>query len=454
MGGINFVLVLVDALRPSNMQLYGYGLPTTPNLNVLASGAIVFENAYCTATNTDPSLTAIFTGEYPAVTGIHNHGARVTASEIRRAERLRYFTEVLRDNGYWTSAVDVSDRWHRKGFCEYVYQTKSNMYGLGSIGNEALDSLHIYDLFFGIVSRLVPPGRLPPANLKAEDVTDNAIRLVRRFGDRGNFLFVHYWDTHPPYMPPENLLSRFLISRNLGELGEKTPSDIVQSFKRPLLKPIDCAWLRKAPSLENVLAAYDGAVAHVDQEIGRLLYEIENRGQSDRTVVIVTADHGESLIEHGVFFDHHSLYEPVVRVPLLILPPDRLSLRPRRVTTNVSHVDLFPTILELAETGSVHDGVSGKSLLPVILGKEEYPDRPILIEESHFERKRAVRLGRYKMIEELGDQLNACRLCGRPHGDQVELFDLETDPNEVNNLAAERPDILRKFETWRQVSAA
>jgi arylsulfatase len=444
--GLDFVVILVDALRPSNMQLYGYGLPTTPNLNAHADNGVIFENAYCTATNTDPSLTALFTGQYPSVTGIHNHGARTTVSEIRRAERLRYITEILRDHGFWTGAVDVSDRWHRKGFCEYVYQTKSNIYGLGSIGNEILDRIHAYDFFFMVISQLVPPRHLPPANLRAEDVTDNAIRLIRKWRNRKNFLFVHYWDTHTPYMPPETLLRRFLIDRELAGLKAKTPSDIVRSFKRPLLKPIDCAWLRKLPSIKYAIAAYDGAVAHVDQEIGRILRELEDAGRSDGTVVIVTADHGESLLEHEVFFDHHSLFEPVVRVPLVILPPEGLSTGRRRVTANVTHVDLFPTILDLAEIPFTNGGLSGRSLLPIMSGEEVGSDRPILIEESHFERKRAVRLGRYKMIEAMGGQPMECRFCGRAHGDRTELFDLLADPNETNNLVKERPDLVGKFE--------
>jgi len=443
---LNFVLILVDALRRGNMQLYGYNLPTTPNLNAYAERAVVFENAYCTATNTDPSLTAIFTGKYPCVTGIHNHGARTTRSEIQRAERLQYLTEILRDNGFWTGAVDVSDRWHRKGFCEYIYQTTSNMYGLGSIGNEILDSLHAYDFFFTVLTKLVPPKRLPPANLRAEDVTDNAIRLIRKWGNRRNFLFVHYWDTHTPYVPPENFLKKFLIRRDLGALTGHTPLDIVRSFKRPSLKPIDCAWLRELPSIEYALAAYDGAVAHVDHEIGRLLGEIENLGHFDRTVVLITADHGESLLEHGVFFDHHSLYEPVVKIPLIILLPDNLPLSHGKIAVNVTHVDLFPTILELAETPFDHNELSGKSLLPLMSGEDDNIDRPVLIEESHFEKKRAVRLGRYKMIEAVDDQFMECKFCGRVHGDRQELFDLVADPGESKNLASESPNMMRHIK--------
>ena len=444
---VNVILIVVDSLRARNMQLYGYELPTTPNLNSYLQRIVVFENAYCTATNTDPSLTALFTGKYPAVTGVHHHGSRVTRSEILRAERLQYFTEILRDNGFWTGAVDVSDRWHRKGYCEYFYQTKSNFYGLGSIGNNLLDNLHAYDIFFAVLARIVSPTRLPPSNLKAENITDSAIRLIREKwrarGSGGNFLFIHYWDTHTPYSPPENLLKEFLVSRDLGDLGQRTPQDIVRSFKRPLLKPIDCAWLRKLPSIEYALAAYDGAVANVDQEIGRLLREIENLGHFDRTVVIITSDHGESLLEHGVYFDHHSLYEPVVKVPLLILLPDSLSPRNRKIATNVSHVDLFPTILELAKASFDYDKLNGKSLLPLMLREEvassNNSDRPILVEESHFEMKRAVRLGRFKLIEASTPEFSECRFCGRPHGDHQELFDLVADPNETKNMAERTP---------------
>ena len=205
------------------MQLYGYELPTTPNLNTYLQRTVVFENAYCTSTNTDPSLTALITGKYPLVTGVHHHGSKVTRSEILRAERLQYSTEILRHDGFWTGAVDVSDRWHRKGYCEYFYQTKSNFYGLGSIGNNLLDNLHAYDIFFAVLTRIVSPTRLPSSNLKAENITDSAIRLIREKwrlarGSGGNFLFLHYWDTHTPYSPPDNLLKEFLVPRDLAIL--------------------------------------------------------------------------------------------------------------------------------------------------------------------------------------------------------------------------------------------
>lgn len=182
------------------------------------------------------------------------------------------------------------------------------------------------------------------------------------------------------------------------------------------------------------------------KKFGRLLQELNNLGQSDRTVVIITADHGESLLEHGVYFDHHSLYEPVARVPLLFLLPDKLSPRHKRVAANVSHVDLFPTILELARIPFSYRGLSGKSLLPVINGHGPISDRPILVEESHFERKRAVRFGRYKMIEAVDERLIECSFCGRVHGDRREIFDIVADPNEMNNFASQRPDLIRKLE--------
>lgn len=455
-GKLNFVLIVVDALRACNMQLYDYELRTTPILNSYLDRMVVFKNAYCTATNTDPSLTAIFSGKYPVETGIFNHGSKVTRSEFIRAQRLKYFTEIIHNSGnYWTGAIDVSDRWHRKGFVDYIYQTKSNFYGLGSVANNLLDNLHAYEIFFAILTHIVSPSSLPPSNLKAETITDNAMRLVRdkwKNPAQGNFLFIHYWDTHAPYSPPEDLTDNFLVPRDLGELEGHTPSDIVRSFRHPLLKPIDCAWLKKAPDLEHVLAAYDGAVAHVDQEIGRFLEEISKMGYFDRTLIIVTSDHGESLLEHGIYFDHHGLYEQVAKVPLLMILPDRIlpEVANKRISASVSHVDLVPTILDLAEFS--YSSISGKSMVPLILNRktQDLPSddaavRPILIEESHFERKRAVRIGRFKLIKSLTGE--KCKFCGREHGVPEELFDLHLDPGETTNLAGERSDLIRSMKS-------
>jgi arylsulfatase A-like enzyme len=427
------------------MSLYGYDLATTPHLDSHSDRALIFDNAYCCATNTDPSLTAIFTGRYPTHTGIHNHGARVTSEELHRAYRLRYVSEILHANDYRTSAVDVSDRWHRKGFDEYLYQTKSNMYGLGSIGNYILDRFHAYDIFFSVVSAVLPTDRLPTANLKAEDVTDCAIRTMATWKGARNLFFVHYWNTHTPYSASQKLLRKFAALRSRTKKTEQMPiRDVIKTFRRPFLKPIDVAWLKRLSTVEDVLAAYDAAVANIDEEIGRLLNSRAFKAIEKQTVVILTSDHGESLTEHEIFFDHHGLYEQVSRVPLVFLLPPKHRIQPGRIGTLVSHVDLAPTILELAGVAFSPNDFDGRSLLSTVPGKTTV--RPVFIEEAHFERKRAVRLGAYKLIQAAGGQddgFSECAFCGRAHGDSEELFDLENDPSESSNLAAKQLEMLK-----------
>jgi arylsulfatase A-like enzyme len=163
--------------------------------------------------------------------------------------------------------------------------------------------------------------------------------------------------------------------------------------------------------------------------------------------VLITADHGESLLEHGVFFDHHSLYEPVAKVPLIFVLPDELiPTARRRINTPVTHVDLLPTILELAQIQLNEKNLEGQSLIPLILGEAEDIKRPILIEEHHFEKKHAIRLGQYKVICAPDPRLLSCQFCGHPHGDRQEVFNLESDPQEVKNLASEEPELLKMMD--------
>lgn len=128
---------------------------------------------------------------------------------------------------------------------------------------------------------------------------------------------------------------------------------------------------------------------------------------------------------------------------LVLLPNGFVERTPNRVRRPVSHGYLAPTILELAGIPFSHSDFDGKSLLSKVEGDPSL--RPVLMEEYHFERKRAVRIGQYKLIQAMDDRLMNCRFCGRSHGDREELFDLESDSQEARNLIAEQPAMLKEM---------
>lgn len=179
-------------------------------------------------------------------------------------------------------------------------------------------------------------------------------------------------------------------------------------------------------------ASYDAEVAYVDEKIGELLNRIDELGLTDDTVVMLTADHGESLGEHEIYYDHHGLYEWDVRVPLIIKYPPRIP-KGVRIKAMVSHMDIMPTLLELAGV-PIPKEVSGSSLLALFDGKWDGYPALCMVENTRMT-KRALRTERWKLIEALRPDIY-----GRPAG-YIELYDLRKDPKETENIADLNEDL-------------
>jgi arylsulfatase A-like enzyme len=180
----------------------------------------------------------------------------------------------------------------------------------------------------------------------------------------------------------------------------------------------------------------------VDEQLGRLRDWMEHRGILDDTVVVLTSDHGESLTEHEIYFDHHGLYEVNTQVPLILRYPGGLPSG-RGVGGFVQHVDLVPTLLELCGVEEDSARYDGRSLLPAVeSGRSERPFA--YSEESYVQPKRAIRTDRYRYITAT-DGEGYCRYCHTVHRGAEELYDLVEDPDEEHNLATEQPDLAGKL---------
>ncbi|MFO7958600.1 MAG: sulfatase-like hydrolase/transferase, partial [Candidatus Brocadiia bacterium] len=219
---------------------------------------------------------------------------------------------------------------------------------------------------------------------------------------------LHYWDVHTPYNAPRR------FRRYRGTDPEKQLSD-----------------------------RYSGAVRYVDEQIGRLVKGLRRSGQMENTLLVVTSDHGESHTEHGIYFDHHGLYDATTHVPLILHCPARLPAG-RRLSGFVQHVDLVPTILEMAGIESVGRALDGTSLLPLIRGRAEEVRPHVYCEESYVQEKRALRNRRYKYITAV-DGDGYCRYCHKVHGGVEELYDLREDPGETRNVVADRRDVAARM---------
>lgn len=361
----NVLLVTFDTTRADHIGCYGYAQAQTPVLDGLASSGVLFENCIAVAPITLPTHASILTGLYP-----FHHGARNNATHYLPDE-VETLAERLAAGGFETGAVVSS-------------VVLDSRYGLDQGFTTYDDDLSHSD---------VPDGFHLRETL-AEDTTRRALRwLDARSGERW-FLWVHYFDAHSGYTPPEPFAARFSDS------------------------------------------PYDGEIAYADAQLGVLLEELEERGALARTLVVATADHGESLREHGEATHGMFIYDATTRVPLIVSHPSLAA--GTRVPRVVSQVDLTPTILELVGLPEP-EKTDGASLALQLRGQALQLDaRPAYSESltplfNHgWSDLRAAR-------DQAGRYVRAPR---------QEVYDTSRDPGEVDNLFPSSPERAQPYVRW------
>ena len=393
----NLVVLSLDTTRRDHLPFYGYPRDTAPRMADLAARGIVFDDAVAVHTNTAPAHASMLTGLYPAQHGIERNGERLRGDVATLAG-------ILTADGYATAAFVSGWTLTRhtgldRGFAVY---------------DQALREERRRDAEWTLAAAL------PWLDARADD-------------DAPFFLFFHLFDPHHPYDPPEDWARRFL--------PEGVPSFTLDPGARDPGRAADLA-LSEAEVAEYV-ARYDGEIAWADHHLGLLLERLAALGLAERTVVVFTSDHGETLHERAWVFDHGArLYEEQVRIPLVIrLPGDRGA--GARVRAPVSQVDLLPTLLELLEIPLPRE-LAGRSLLPLLEGGPS-----VDLERPTFAQARPVaervpelgaplaRTGLVAMVRVPGAKLIEYPLHGRD-GWARQLFDLTDDPGETRDVAGER----------------
>jgi len=429
----NVVFIVVDALRARNLSCYGYNKQTSPNIDFIAKKGVLFENAFSCNNITDSSITTIFSGKYPISHGVIRHGPKLQQEELRNINEIAFLQEILKSHGYTTLAVDWLKRWHKKGYdiyydtfhgqrdparAKYTYKYKMLKASAGVLR------------FFKMGRIVRKSKRMLKYGCKAGAVTNIATNLIKN-APNNFFMFIHYWDTHTFYDPPKSYVKKFY--QNTEESNNQSIERMLSCIRNEAKRAAFEKRLKNVPNLSYIIAQYDGAIAFADHQIGKLVQTLEQNDELDETFIILTSDHGESLTEHDIFFDHHGLYDVSIHIPLIIkgpnLPEDR------RVKGLVQHTDIVPTILDILNV-SVSDekAFDGKSLMPLINGEKKEIHSAIFAEEAYHERKRAIRTTRYKYIEALSKEGAVCGYCKRVHGGLEELYDLSKDAEETQNI--------------------
>jgi len=232
-----------------------------------------------------------------------------------------------------------------------------------------------------------------------ERSTKEAIKIIRENkGKNPFFMWIDYDDTHMPYNP-NNFSERFKDYK--GRVGK-------------------------------IISKYDGAIFYDDSLIGEVLETLKEEKLFDSTIIFFLSDHGESLGEHGIYFDHHGLYDVSFNTPLII---HAKGLKNKKITALAQLEDLTPTALDLAGIKYDQGIFDGKSLFPLMKGKEKEIRESIFMEECYLAKKIALRTEDYKYIEAKSKKDATCIKCNKIHGGVIELYDLKKDSEENINLA-------------------
>jgi arylsulfatase A-like enzyme len=380
-GPLNVLVVTLDTTRADALGAYGQNLPVSPRIDAMAADGVLFEQALASVPSTLPSHSTLFTGKQPYAHGVRSNGG------YRLSDANLTLAEVLRTHAYRTAAEIAAP----------VLASKTQLDQGFDVYRDPKTSRSILELL-----DQKGGGWLGGAQRPAEEITRDGIEFLRENAGRPFLLWLHYFDPHVPHDPPEPFRSQIPTSD------------------------------------------YHAEVRRADHHVGLVLDELERLGLRERTIVVLTADHGEGRDEHDEKTHSFFVYDTTMRVPLVFWGAAAIQ-RGRRVASLVRLVDVAPTIVDLLGLPPL-EGAQGVSLRPLLedpdadLGLTGYGEsiEPSITFGSSV--LRFVRLGNWKYIHKL----------------EPELYDVGADPGETRNLAAQHPDVAARLRARLQelVSAA
>ena len=381
------ILVTFDALRADRMGVYGYSKNTTPNLNVFAEEAFVFEDNMSQSGTTISSLPSLFTGKFPDTDGLLQAKRRLgmSADQVTLADRMKA-------SGRQTAAV-------------VAHEYAKKKYGLGQ-------GFEFFDDQYGDIEGIEKTGQ-----------------RIRRMLDKLKppfFLWIHFRQPHAPYESnPEDFRNFYKPASSEPTLTNHSHEKLLAKLRKtePATVYTFGAVLKEmTPTLlKQWQAMYDGNLRQADRAFASLVRDLKSSDLYQDSIIIVAADHAESLGEHGIF-DHNNLYWNDLHTPLLVRTPGTIGHRVDQPTMNV---DILPTILRLTGEPPASE-IRGMNLFA--------PDREMRPQIAEYPNRRTIKLGQFKLMEK------------PPGQSSPQLFNVEEDPGETRDLYAEKADIVAELE--------
>ena len=380
--GYNVILITIDTLRPDHLGCYGYSRETSPNIDRLAEDSFLFENAYSAASWTRSALASLLTSKLPTEHGILSESRKQTLSP-----------------GFYT----IQEYFNDMGYSTAAFYTNVHL-NLGLVQNFSYTHYE--------------------SNEPAASIYDRVIRWIG--STRNNFfVYIHHNDPHDPYKYHEGFsiypkdsqyrrLQPFFPTRVDGNgVGCEEREGIVKLNET---------------QLSEMEANYDGEIEYLDYHFGRLLDYLQASRLSENTIVIVSADHGEEFLDHGGYWHGCTLYDELIKVPLIFHIPGQTG---SRIGQRVSTMDIFPTLVEMVEGNSTEYGFSGSSLVPIIHGIPEGEGPLYSATAFRGPKKYSIIIGDYKLITQA-------------NGKAIGMYNLKDDPEETKDLQGLMPVLLSK----------
>ena len=402
-GRPNVLFVSIDTLRADRLEIDNYTTPIAPNMRSLASRGISFTRCIASAPETAPSVASLISGRYQKRHGVYYNQRRLPNQIDTLAERLTAA-------GYETAAF---------------------------VGNRLLGEDFGFLQGFATRESFWPPLGLGAADPQGAQMFGDWLRTQP---DRPWFAWVHFMDPHGPYNSASKWWSESLEPNTPPDVEspeELSPPISESNFGLGIIPKYQR--VKKLTKLADYIRAYDGEVRFNDAAVGQLLHTLEALNLTEDTLIVLTADHGESLDEHNEFLQHGwFLYDTTIRVPLIFAFPERLA-GGKRITGQVSNTDITPTILELLGIGSEADAFDGRSFAGEMLSGRLDEPRPAFAYGPRDNHPFAISLNGWKLIHSPA---------GRPDDptiddsegpfktkDRYELYNTATDPKELKNVA-------------------
>lgn len=416
----------IDSLRPSHLGCYGYHRATSPAIDAIARQGVVFERAYTSDAPCMPSRTALYSGRFGIQTGLVGHGG--TAGQPK---------------------VQGPGRGFRDSFYEQGLAHQLQLLGLRTAMISPFGQRHAAWHIFAGFDEIHDTGRL---GFESADQVQPIVRewLKAHGGSDGWFLHVNYWDPHTPYRTPASYGEPFasdplpewledrVIEGHARLPGPHSALDVgMYDDDEDPKYPRYPGKVTDRPSLRRMIDGYDTGTRYADDRVGEIIAELKALGVFDETIIIISSDHGENLGELGIYGEHGTADEATCHIPLIVKFPG--GIEGGRVKGLVYALDLSPTLVELLN-GNVPSAWDGQSFATALRGDDFSGREELVISQCCHVCQRSVRWDRWLYIRTYH--------CGFHLFPDEMLFDLTSDPHELNDRAELMSEICREG-AWR-----